>query len=85
MRAVGWNEEGLPIGIIGMTRDITERKSMEEEKKSLEAQFETADRMKAIGTLAGGIAHDFNNLLMGIQGNAVGRRTLHQNRERIPG
>lgn len=64
------NEEGIPTGIIGMTRDITERKSMEEEKKDLEARLETADRMKAVGTLAGGIAHDFNNLLMGIQGNA---------------
>ena len=39
------------------------------EQKRLEAQFQHAQRIEAIGTLAGGIAHDFNNLLMAIQGN----------------
>jgi PAS domain S-box-containing protein len=64
------NKEGQPIGFQGIMRDVTDRKHAEEEKKKLEAQLQTAQRMESIGTIAGGIAHNFNNLLMGIQGNA---------------
>ncbi len=55
-------------GIIGVTRDITERKASEEERKRLQDQLLQAQKMEAIGTLAGGIAHDFNNSLQGILG-----------------
>ncbi len=38
--------------------------------KELQKQYQQAQKLESIGTLAGGIAHNFNNLLMGIQGNA---------------
>jgi len=53
--------EGRPA-TLHFARDLTQ-------EKKLEAQFQMAQKMEAIGTLAGGIAHDFNNLLMGIQGH----------------
>ena len=64
------DQVGLPMGYRGVLRDVSERKTTEEEKHKLETQLQQAQKMESIGTLAGGIAHDFNNILMGIQGNA---------------
>jgi two-component system, cell cycle sensor histidine kinase and response regulator CckA len=49
-------EDGKPSGILGVTRDMTER-------NKLETQLQRAQQMEAIGTLAGGVAHDLNNIL----------------------
>ncbi|MBN2224390.1 MAG: PAS domain S-box protein [Deltaproteobacteria bacterium] len=49
-------------------RDISERKTAENERAQLFDQLLSAQKMEAIGTLAGGIAHNFNNILVGIMG-----------------
>jgi PAS domain S-box-containing protein len=56
------------IGVLAIVRDITERKTAEEEKKQLELQLLHAQKMESIGRFAGGLAHDFNNILSAILG-----------------
>ena len=64
------DEEGCPIGVVGVTRDISERRRTEAARARLEARLQDAQKLESLGTLTGKIAHDFNNLLMGILGNA---------------
>ncbi|MBC7236697.1 MAG: PAS domain-containing protein, partial [Chloroflexi bacterium] len=64
------NVEGEVVGIVTISRDITERKRAEEERERLRTQLAQAQKMQAVGQLAGGVAHDFNNMLTVINGYA---------------
>lgn len=56
-----YNENGSPVLMRCLVRDITE-------KKKLELKIMQAQKIDSIGNLAGGIAHDFNNILTSIMG-----------------
>jgi PAS domain S-box-containing protein len=58
-----WDENNRPTGVIGVTREITERRQAEAEREKLQAQLNHAQRLESVGRLAGGVAHDFNNML----------------------
>ncbi len=71
-----YDEEGRVAGMIGMARDVTKHKRVEE-------QLLQSQKMESIGNLAGGIAHDFNNLLGGILGYATFVKRKLSTRDKI--
>lgn len=76
------DHEGNPEGMLVTIRDISE-------SKRLEAQFQRAQKMEGIATLAGGIAHDFNNIFMEILGRTsimlIGKDSSHPDFEHLTG
>ena len=52
---------GEPDGLVGVTRDISDRKMLRE-------QLTETQRLEIVGTLAGRVAHEFNNILSAVIG-----------------
>ena len=57
------DHDGRIIGVLGVARDVTPQRQLEE-------RLSRAHRMESVARLAGGIAHDFNNLLTVVLGSA---------------
>lgn len=56
------NDEGVPVKMIGINRDVSDEEQFEREMQRTAA-------LESLGLLAGGIAHDFNNLLSSMASN----------------
>nr|WP_319395506.1 PAS domain-containing protein [uncultured Desulfobacter sp.] len=65
-----FDADGNLKGVLGIARDITERKKNEQEKIEAYLALEKHKRLALVGKIAGKMAHDFNNILGIIMGQS---------------
>ncbi len=63
------DENDQPNAVLGISRDLSERKKVDNERTAIENRLQRSKKMESLGTMAGSIAHNFNNLLMVVLGN----------------
>ncbi len=61
-------EGGRAAGVLGIARDITERRRAEAERRAMMEQQAELEKMRSLGQLSAGVAHNFNNVLAAILG-----------------
>jgi PAS domain S-box-containing protein len=65
------DHQGNIIGIIGIARDITERKQAEEQFQRQRAALYQSEKLATMGQLLAGVAHELNNPLSVVMGQAA--------------
>ncbi len=61
-------EDGQAVAVLGIARDITERRRTETERRAMRTQQAEIEKMRSLGQLSAGVAHNFNNVLAAILG-----------------
>ncbi|MBN2385349.1 PAS domain S-box protein [bacterium] len=73
---------GNPLAIMGVTRDISKRKQLEEERNQLKAKLHEAQRLEEVAHLSSIVAHEIRNPIFAISsGIQVLQKSLNINRE----
>ncbi len=63
------DNENNPVKIVGICRDISDRKKAENEKIEAQKVSSENEKLALVGQIAGKMAHDFNNILGIVMGN----------------
>jgi PAS domain S-box-containing protein len=65
-RAAVRDKNGQLIGVLGIGRNITNRKASESENARLQGDLARSQKLEGLGILASGLAHEMNNVLASI-------------------
>ncbi len=63
------DKNGNVFRIGGIVEDITDEKKRQLERKQLETDMRSMQRLETVGTLVSGVIHDFSNLVTAVTGN----------------
>jgi PAS domain S-box-containing protein len=72
-------QDGQPIGLVLVARDVTRQAELEAERAALGERLAQSEKLAALGQFVAGIAHELNNPLQGVLGHLEllrGRRSL---------